>query len=241
MNVNEDPGARAVAVLERPQYSVAEAAHLLRLRPDKVRRWLEGYNRAGKFYEPVIRPESTGSDAVTWGEFIELGYLREFRGARVSLQTLRPFIMMLREEFGVPYPLAHEDTFLGGRRDVVLRIQRSAALDESLFMVIARRGRGQLVIPSTEPPLSEPVHHFLRRVEFDGHVARRWLPFGEQSCVVVDPEQTFGIPTIRGIRTEILADAFDAGESIEDLAGGYGLEKEEVEEAIRYERPKEAA
>jgi uncharacterized protein (DUF433 family) len=72
-------------------------------------------------------------------------------------------------------------------------------------------------------------------VEFEGFVARRWMPFGKGSRVIVDPEQTFGIPTIRGIRTEVLAEAFGAGESVDDLAEGYGLSRDEVEEAIRWE------
>jgi len=238
VDTSGDPKPNAVTVLERPLYTSAEAAHLLRLRPDKVRRWLEGYHRAGKFYEPIIRIAPTGSDEVTWGEFVELGYLRAFRDARVSVQTLRPFIMLLREEFGIPYPLGHEGTYLADRRGLVLGIQRRSGVEESLFMVIDPKRRGQLVIPSTQPPLSEPVEQFLRRIEFDGHVARRWMPFGEDSHVVIDPEQNFGIPAIHGIRTEILADAFDADESVAELAAGYGLERDEVEEAIRWERPR---
>ena len=40
-------------------------------------------------YAPVIRPEPTGDDLVTWGEFVELGYLREYRRKGVPLQRLR--------------------------------------------------------------------------------------------------------------------------------------------------------
>lgn len=240
MGSSEDLEPSPLTVLERPLYTVAEAAHLLRLRPDKVRRWLDGYHRAGKSYDPVVRVQSTGSDELTWGEFVELGYLREFRNARVPLQTLRPFIMMLREEFGIPYPIAHEGTYLADRRGLVLQIQRESGVDESLCMVVEPKQQGQLVIPA-RPPLSEPVDQFLRRVDFEGHVARRWMPFGKDSRVVVDPQQTFGIPTIRGIRTEVLADAFDAGESVEDLVKGYDLTRDEVEEAIRWERPRSVA
>jgi uncharacterized protein (DUF433 family) len=231
-----------ITVLERPLYTVAEAAYLLRLRPDKVRRWLDGYRRAGKAYDPVIRKVSTGSDEVTWGEFVELGYLREFRDARVSLQTLRPFIILLRERFDIPYPLAHEGTYLADRRTLVLQMQKESGVDESLFMVIDPRQHGeQLVISPAVPPLNAPVEQFLHRVEFEGFVARRWMPFGRGSRVIVDPEQTFGIPTIRGIRTEVLAEAFDAGESVDDLAEGYGLSRDEVEEAIRWELPRSEA
>ena len=36
-----------------------------------------GYERNGVRYLPVIRKASTGAGIVTWGEFVELGYLRE--------------------------------------------------------------------------------------------------------------------------------------------------------------------
>lgn len=223
-----------VALLERPLYEVAEAARLLGLRPDKIRRWLDGYTRAGVVYEPVIRTEPTGSEVVTWGEFIELGYLREFRHAKVSLQRLRPFVVALREEFGIPYPLAHEGTFLGGRRDLVLRLQLESEVPEALYMVVDPAQTGQLVIP--QPALTEPAGRFLQRVNFEGHVARQWRPYGPGSRVIVDPAQTFGIPTIKGIRTEVLLEAFEAGEAIDDLADGFDLSREDVEEAIRWER-----
>jgi uncharacterized protein (DUF433 family) len=219
-----------VALLERPLYDLGEAARLLELRTGKVRRWLDGYTRAGVHYPPVIRPEPTGSDVVTWGEFVELGYLREYRDLGYSLQRLRPFIVQLREKFGIPYPLAHDGVFAAESRHLVLRMQKDSKAPKPLYMVVdSTKHDGQLV-------LAEPVEAFLRRVEFDGGAARRWLPDGEASPIVVDPSQSFGIPTIKGIRTEVLADANAAGESVETLADDFGLTVEDVEAALRAEQ-----
>ena len=66
-----------VSILDRPVYGLGEAAGLLGLRSDRTRAWLDGYDRLGVRYAPVIREEPTGEDIVTWGEFVELGYLRE--------------------------------------------------------------------------------------------------------------------------------------------------------------------
>ncbi len=99
-------GMSAVTTLERAMYGVGQASSLLGLRQDKVCGWLDGYERSGMTYPPVIREVSTGSDLVTWGEFVELGYLREYRRARVSLQHIRPVIERLRQEFGVRYPMS---------------------------------------------------------------------------------------------------------------------------------------
>ena len=85
---------------------MSQAARLLGLRTDALRRWVDGYERAGTTYAPGIREERTGSDTITWGEFVEAGYLREYRAKQVTLQYLRPVIAILREELGVRYPLA---------------------------------------------------------------------------------------------------------------------------------------
>lgn len=219
-----------VTLLERPLYDLGEAARLLELSTRKVRRWLDGYERAGVRYPPVIRQEHTGDDVVTWGEFVELGYLREYRDAGVPLQTLRPFVSRLREEFGIPHPLAHEGVYLAERRQLVLQVQQATGVSPALYMVVdSAKKDGQLV-------LSQPVGAFLRRVEFDQGTARRWLPSGHGSPVVVDPSLSFGVPTVRGIRTEILADAFTEGESVETLAEDFGLSTVEVEAALRSEQ-----
>lgn len=57
----------SVSVLERPVYGVAEAAGYLGLRSDRVRAWLDGYDRTGTSYPPVGREALTGSDLVAWG------------------------------------------------------------------------------------------------------------------------------------------------------------------------------
>ncbi|MCY7340985.1 MAG: hypothetical protein LH603_03775 [Pseudonocardia sp.] len=66
---------------------MSRAARLLGLRTDALRRWIDGYERAGTTYAPVIREERSGSDTVTWGEFVEAGYLREYPAKQVSFST----------------------------------------------------------------------------------------------------------------------------------------------------------
>lgn len=70
---HDDAVTSEVSILERPVYNVGEAASLLGLRTDRARAWLDGYERAGTSYPPVIRAERSGDEIVTWGEFVELG------------------------------------------------------------------------------------------------------------------------------------------------------------------------
>lgn len=56
-----------LSILDRPLYSYAEAARLLGLPTQTLRRWLDGATRAGVAYPPVIRAEPARTDSVTWG------------------------------------------------------------------------------------------------------------------------------------------------------------------------------
>jgi len=220
--------ARALSILERPVYGVAEAAGLLGLRPDRARAWLEGYERRGVRYLPVIREAPTGDDIVTWGEFVELGYLREYRRCGVPLQRLRPVIDELRREFATPYPLATARPYVMGR-ELVLEVQERNDLPPAIAIVIRS---GQQVM------LTDVANRFFRKVEFDpagdGEV-RRLHPAGAASPVVIDPLVRFGRPTVDGVATERLWELFDAGETVEQIADGYEIRPELVRSAIAYE------
>lgn len=219
---------RAVSILERPVYGISEAAGLLGLRPDRTRAWLDGYERRGVRYPPVIRPEPTGSEIVTWGEFVELGYLREYRRKGVPLQRLRPVIDELRTAFATPYPLATAKPYIDGKQ-LVLELQQKNDLPGPIAIVIST---GQTIA------LADEAMRFFKKVEFDpperGDV--RYLhPAGTTSPVVIDPLIRFGRPSVQGVATERLWELYDAGETVDQIAEGYDLSTELVRAAIAYE------
>lgn len=61
----------AASMLDGALYSYADIDRLVGLHSGTALRWLEGYERQGRFDDPVLRPEPTGSEAVTWGEMVE--------------------------------------------------------------------------------------------------------------------------------------------------------------------------
>ena len=56
--------------------------------------------------------------------------------------------------------------------------------------------------------------------------------------VVIDPRVAFGRPVIwpSAISTSTIVERIDAGESREAVAADYGINNDEVEEAVLYER-----
>lgn len=221
-----------VTVLDRELYDVSVAAAVLRVPPSTLRWWLEGGERRGRVYAPVLRVEPTGSSTVTWGEVVEAGYLTGYRkGLGVKLSHLRDFISDLRYALGVPYPLATARPWVGvGRK---LLVQAASALSPDLAPALVEPRSGQTVLL----PIAE---RFLARVEFEPKgpegIATRIWPLGKSSPVVIDPNLRFGAPSVRGISTEVLVERLRAEEPIEGIAAAFDIDPLDVLAAINFER-----
>ena len=59
-----------VTHLERAVYGMGQVDRLLGLNSGTALRWIDGYHRAGRRYDPVIRDVASGDPLVTWGEFV---------------------------------------------------------------------------------------------------------------------------------------------------------------------------
>jgi uncharacterized protein (DUF433 family) len=224
-----------VSVLEQEIYSEAEAARLLRVPQSTLNYWLEGGPRRGKVYEPVIREKPRGGrPPVTWSEFVEAGLLKQYRrGARVPMAELRAFITKLREELGVPYPLAHAKPFALGGRLITARAQEEAGLGAE-FSLVAEVS-GQMV-------LTGPAEAFYQRVVWENDDAMGWRPHDDpDSAVRISPDVRFGKPAVGGISTEVLWEQFDAGVDIAELADDFDLTPNDVRWAVSYETAARAA
>lgn len=216
-----------IDILQRPIYTERSAAELLRVPVATLHYWLEGGERRGHIYRPVIRENATGNNQVTWAEFVEAGLLREYRrNLHVPMAELRDFIVRLRDEFGVPYPLADRRPFTSGKH-LVLAAQEASGLSPE-YQLIAEVHNQPLLLPAADA--------FIRRVTWDEDVATAWRPDDfPDSPVIVNPEIRYGLPTVGGVRTEILWEMAESGDDVEDLAEMYGLEEALVRRAIAYE------
>ena len=135
------------------------------------------------------------------------------------MAQLRSFTDQLREQFGVPYPLAHHRPFVGTDRQLVLRAQEAAGLDGEYCLVAI--ASGQLV-------LTYPAEAFVERVTWDHDVAVAWRPHDdERSPVRMNPELRFGRPAIKGISTEVLWEHAESGEDVEETAEAFDIEPDD--------------
>lgn len=216
----------ATSMLDRAIYSYSDVDRLVGLHPGTAKRWLDGYARAGKFYEPILREATTGAESVTWGEMVEARLLAEFRSRDVTVQSLRPAIDQLREEFG-RYPLALARPFLDVEgRELVRVVQERVGLGRALQLVVVRNG--QSILTAATERFSDAVHYV-------AGAAGSIRPDPRTPFVVMDPARTFGQPAIRNVRTEIIAGDYSAGSSRDELADLYDLSLDQVDEALRFE------
>lgn len=187
-----------IDLLERPLYGLSQVDRLLGLRGGTARRWIEGYERSGKRYPPVIREQPTGSEIATWGEFVETRLLAEYRDAGVPLIRMRPAVDRLRDALHTPYPLASAQTWIDVQgRELVRGVQEEVGLERRLALVVVRTGQRVL-------EWAKPADEFRRSVEWSGQDAaaqpRLLHPVADLAEVVIDPLRGFGEPVHRRAR-----------------------------------------
>lgn len=221
-----------VDLLGRPTYTMSQVDRLLGLCPGTARRWIDGYVRGGRTYDPVVRQRHTGEETATWGEFVETRLLAEYRDAGVPIINMRPAIAKLRTETRLQYPLAQSANFVTPHgKELVQRVQEQVGLQKELLLVVVRSG--QLV-------MADPVEIFVRAVEFDNGTAVRMLPDPELPGVKIDPLRAFGEPAVRSVPTEVIAEQVRAGDSEETISELYELPLEQVRAAVLFEKRRSA-
>ncbi len=221
-----------VEVLDREMYSGAEAARLLGLHQGTLHYWLDGGTRRGKTYKPVIRTEARQKRTVTWVEFVEAALLREYRRTLgVPMTELRAFIDGLREEYDVPYPLAHRQPLVSGKTLYDLQAESGLAAEYCLVAYAS----GQYV-------LTPPSQSYMDRVVWVDDIAAGWRPHSDpDSSVRVLPDVRFGRPAVGGVSTEAVWELRESGEDDEEIAESLGLPIADVRWALSYETSLRAA
>jgi len=96
-------------------------------------------------------------------------------------------------------------------------------------LIVINKG-GQL---GWKPILEEKLKEFEYHKGFG--VAAKWHVRGTDSSIVIDPQVSFGAPAVKGIPTWTIKGRLDAGESIEDIADDFSINKNDVESALEFE------
>jgi uncharacterized protein (DUF433 family) len=220
-----------------PAYSVAEAAHYLRMPEETLRSWVAGrlYPVAGKSKRsrPVIHLDDPKRQYLSFINLVEAHVLAAIRrGHGVKLPKVRNALDYLRRQFRIERPLI-DQTFQ----------------TDGLDLFVERYG--ELINASREGQraMKEIIGVYLKRIARDAKgLPIRLYPFTRDTqseaaaasnprVVVMNPAVSFGRPVIAGtgIPVSSVYERYKAGDSVADLARDYRLEISAIEEAIRCE------
>jgi uncharacterized protein (DUF433 family) len=210
--------------LELPLYGLSEAALYLRVPIKTLEYWAFGRGRV----TPLISVARKQPRAFSFMNLLECHMLASMRTLYdLRLPKIRRAVAHLNKTSGFRHPLIEQPLFTN-RVDVLIQ-------EIGRFINLSRGG--QLAIP-------EIVGAHLERVEYDRELGSlRFYPFvrersaTEPKFIVINPALGFGKPVIAGtgISTAVVASRFNARESMTELAKEYGLEENQIEEAIRWE------
>ena len=222
---------RTVAeIREMPLYSAAEAARYLRLPASTVRAWSfgQGYRvkEERRQFKAVISIADAKSRRLSFLNLVELLVLAAIRKEHhVELKQVRSAIEFLRKQFPSAHPLADHQFQTNG-----------------IDLFVEKYGRLLNISRDGQIAMKEVIQQYLKLVERDAsgvplklHLPRRADAPEPLAAVVIDPERGYGRPVLdgRGIRTEVVIERFQAGESIASLADDYGLSAPVIEDILR--------
>ncbi|MDZ7882211.1 MAG: DUF433 domain-containing protein [Mycobacterium sp.] len=218
------------SMLDREVYVYAEVDRLVGLRGGTARRWINGYERSGTVHEPILRIVPRDTAWVTWGEFVEVRMLAEFRDIKnVPTRRLRAAIDSLRRTYRPDYPLAYLKTFLDVHaRDLTISGEEVGLPDEE---VVVRTGQRLLGDAKWLADVAVLEH------DDEGEPLIAQLPADKDFPeIVINPARLSGQPTFVGSRVSpvTIAGMANGGVPHEDLAADYGLSLSQIQQALDY-------
>ena len=211
-----------------PAYRMTEAARYLGASPSTLRAWFRGrsYKVAGqqRRSHPVLGQHGATSETISFLDLVEAHILHAIRrGYGIPLNRFRRAMEYLREINPDLHFLAHEN-FRCDHRDLFLQMEDK---------LVSLSERGQVV---AEPIIEEGF----KRLHYgqDGFASRFFLPVAHsnRNTIALDPSIGFGRPVIArlGVKAEVIAERFAAGEGIAEMAEDYGAKVREIEDALRW-------
>jgi uncharacterized protein (DUF433 family) len=215
-----------------PTYAISEAARYLRIPAGTVRSWVAGRryktSQGSQYFQPLITTTHQKPRLLSFTNLIEVHVLRAIRkDHQIQLDKVRAALDYIESALQVTHPLAHSQ----------FRTDGVNLFTEHYGTLINASQSGQTL-------LKDALNAHLARIEpDDSGLAIKLYPFtrsqGTNSprLVVIDPRIAFGRLVIAGtgVPTHIVAERYQAGDSIDDLADDYNCRHDIIEEAIRCE------
>lgn len=212
-------------------YTTSEAARLTAMRPERVRRWINGYRyvRDGeaRLSEPLWTSDIVVDEVrhLSFRDLLELRLLKLFHEkARLSIPTIRRALCVARDVLGEEHPFSSK-AFRTDGRGIFLEISASSK-DTQLLDLLKR-----------QYAFKHLVEQSFKNIDFEKDAPTRWWPMSKSSDVVLDPRRAFGQPIApkSGVPTKALVDAVSTEGSVRLAAELFEVSQKTVRDAVKFE------
>jgi uncharacterized protein (DUF433 family) len=212
--------------LSYPAYSIAETSRLTRIGRWSVSRWLRGYRYEGGEQGPVIhRSIPVESTYASFLDLVDLLYVKIFIERGFSLQTIRKIADEAREYLGTFHFASKK--FFTSEDKVFLE------LPDSMVTLLSDGQRAMGII----------IKQVFDKLDFEDATgfdfAQRWYPEGKNGFIVIDPQISFGRPTLIGhsIATHNIYDLYlGENKQIDPVSEWFNIPSHEIKAAVQFER-----
>jgi uncharacterized protein (DUF433 family) len=214
---------------ELPRYTYLEAARATNVPPSTVGAWFRGQTYARKanrgVFKPVLRRPDPNDTRLSFNNLLEVFALRSIREYHdVKLENVRRALDIAEQQLGVPRLLISSQ----------LRTSGGDLFLDSYFQLVQ-------LTPAIQHSIRSVLRQYLSRIRFES--APSFSPTPRiarergQELILLSPLIAFGRPVIKrvGVTTAAVTDRINAGEEPSSVIRDYGLESDELDEAVAYE------
>jgi uncharacterized protein (DUF433 family) len=215
-------------------YTLTTAAKILKINPQKMRRWINGYtytkNMECRSYKPLFKTDfdySPENVLISFLDLTELLFIDTFIHYGISIQKIRKAAITASKLLNTSHPFAIKKMFTDGKlifADIAQKEQDNSLLD----MIYEQYQFSEIIEPT-----------LYKCIDFNKHdLAEKWWPQGREGAVVLDPSRNMGQPILNkyNIRTELIYNLYKTEHSISEIGDWYELDKNSIEAAINFEK-----
>jgi uncharacterized protein (DUF433 family) len=210
-------------------YQPAEAARLIGVSSQRIKRWIEGYTSGSgvnsKRQPPLWDSRYSEYDDCYFGflDLIEIRFVDAFVKAGLSIQAVRALLSHARQIAQSDYPLSTHQFKTDGRT-IFLEIWES---DEARAIDVRD---GQHAFHAIVKPS-------FRDLEFSTNSVTKWYVDGRNKQISIDPNLAFGQPVVdqTSIPTARLWEAFQVEGEVKSVARQFEISQTQVKHAIEFE------
>ena len=215
-------------------YTLSTASKILKMNPQKMRRWIKGYtyykNTEYHSINPLFKTEfeyNPEDVIISFLDLTELLFINSFIQYGVSIQKIRQAAITASKLLETTHPFALQRIFTDGK-SIFAEIAKMEN-DTSLLDLINKQFQFKKII--------EPLLY--KCIDFNkNNYAERYWPLGKQCDIVLDPSRNMGQPILNkyNIRTELIYELYKTNHGIDEISNWYELDKNSIKAAIDFEK-----